>query len=90
MDSLVVGSYDTTSSQSHTGKYSLMISPGSVASLSRSINYYGDTLYTVSSLNTFILNNGGNIPLFSPDSGTYLIGAWVKEQNRMWSDRVQG
>ncbi len=57
-----------------------MISPGSVASLSRSINYYGDTLYTVSSLNTFILNNGGNIPLFSPDSGTYLIGAWVKEQ----------
>jgi len=73
---------DTTSTQAHTGKYSLKLSPGSNASVSRSINYYYHSIDSVEpsiSPYEYVLLNGGNIPLFSPDSGTYLLSAWVKE-----------
>jgi hypothetical protein len=73
------GGVDTTSSVSHTGKYSLMISASDSATVYRGISYYGSKLDSISSGNQFLLLNGGQIPLFSPDSGSYLLSAWVKE-----------
>lgn len=72
---------DTTSTEAHTGKYSLKLSAHSNVSVSRNINYYYPSIDTVpaSSPYEYLLLNGGNIPLFSPDSGTYLLSAWVKE-----------
>jgi hypothetical protein len=69
---------DTTSTQAHTGKYSLKISPGGNAYVFRYINYYNGAIDSAGSTN-YYLKNGGNIPQFSPDSGNYLLSAWVKE-----------
>jgi len=71
---------DTTSSTSHTGKYSFEIAGAQSATATRSINYYSDTLYTTDAAH-FFLKNGGALPLFAPDSGLYLLSAWVKENN---------
>lgn len=72
---------DTTSTEAHTGKYSLKISSGGNASVTRSINYYNDEIDSVPAYPNlkYILLNGGNTPLFGPDSGFYLLSAWVKE-----------
>jgi hypothetical protein len=69
---------DTTSSQSHTGKFSLMVAAGHNASVSRNINYYNGAIDSTTSTKFYLLN-GGTIPLFSPDSGSYLLSTWVKE-----------
>jgi hypothetical protein len=72
---------DTTSAQAHTGKYSLKINSGTFDSVTRSINYYTGALDSVDVThhNKYYLLPGGNTPLFSPDSGNYLLSAWVKE-----------
>lgn len=75
---------DTTSTEAHTGKYSLKIAAGGNASVTRTINYYNgafDSAVAPPALEPYryVLLNGGNIPLFSPDSGMYLLSAWVKE-----------
>ncbi|HWY97866.1 MAG TPA: hypothetical protein VNY36_02165, partial [Bacteroidia bacterium] len=69
---------DTTSTQSHTGKYSLKLSSGSNAYVTRSVNYYNGAIDSTTHSKFYMLN-GGTVPLFSPDSGTYLLSAWVKE-----------
>ncbi len=48
-------------------------------SVTRFINHYNDSLYRTTPGGQFELLPGGNIPLFSPDSGKYLISAWVNE-----------
>jgi len=72
------GYADTTSTQAHTGKYSLMITAGYSDSVYRQIHYFSGKIDSVTETHFFLLN-GGNIPLFAPDSGTYLLSAWVKE-----------
>jgi len=69
---------DTTSTQAHTGKYSLKINAGSYDSVSRPILYLNGAIDSTTASKYYLLK-GGNIPLFSPDSGSYLLSAWVKE-----------
>jgi hypothetical protein len=69
---------DTTSAQAHTGKYSLKISSGNSATLGRSINYFNGAIDSTTPTK-FIMLPGGTLPLFSPDSGSYILSAWVKE-----------
>jgi hypothetical protein len=69
---------DTTSALSHTGKYSLRVNSNKSVSVSRSINYYNDSLFYATPTQ-YYLRPGGNIPLFAPDSGKYLLSAWVNE-----------
>ncbi|HTA81451.1 MAG TPA: hypothetical protein VK783_00825 [Bacteroidia bacterium] len=72
---------DTTSTEAHTGKYSLKISAGDSAVVFRSIAYYNGAIDSIDAAthDKFILLNGGDLPEFSPDSGNYLLSAWVKE-----------
>jgi len=72
---------DTTSTEAHTGKYSLKLAANSNASVTRNINYYNGAIDSATNTSPYkyILLNGGNIPLFSPDNGAYLLSAWVKE-----------
>jgi len=72
---------DTSSTQAHTGKYSLKINSGDSAVVFRAITYYNGALDSVSASSPYkyFLLHGGDIPEFSPDSGNYLLSAWVKE-----------
>src|SRR6185312_10624221 len=63
----------------HTGMYSVDVPPKHSISVIRSIHHYNDSLYRTTPGGQFELLPGGNIPLFSPDSGKYLISAWVNE-----------
>ena len=80
LNSLDYPKVDTTSTTSHTGKYSLEIEAGDSAFATRGINYFSNVLYTTDMYH-FYMQNGGGIPLFAPDSGLYLLSAWVKENN---------
>ena len=71
---------DTTSICAHSGRYSLRILPNGSANVTRTINYYPDSLFLTDSSN-YVLKNGGCIYKFSPDSGDYILSAWVKEGN---------
>ncbi|HTA26700.1 MAG TPA: hypothetical protein VK809_02850 [Bacteroidia bacterium] len=63
----------------HTGIYSLKIPSTQKSVVTRSINYYNDSLYRTTPGGQYELLAGGTLPLFSPDSGKYLISAWVNE-----------
>ncbi len=69
-----------TNAYAHTGVYSLQINANNSITETRGIHYYETKLDSINSGGTqFYMLNGGAIPLFAPDSGNYLISAWVKE-----------
>jgi len=68
-----------TNEIAHTGIYSLRVPPSKYSVVSRSIAYYNDSLYRPTAGGQFKLLPGGTLPLLSPDSGKYLISAWVNE-----------
>jgi hypothetical protein len=78
-NSLLANKGRVTTKLAHTGMYSLKVPPSEEAFTIDSINYYNDSLYRPISNGQFILLEGGKLPLFSPDSGKYLISAWVNE-----------
>jgi len=66
---------------SHTGNYSLKINSGYSASVFRDINYMeDDSLIIEDTLNYKYLMHNGCLEKFSPDSGKYILSAWVKEE----------
>ncbi len=81
-NSRIAGFADTTSREAHTGKYSLAINGPGYVTVNRSIINFTSQLYSVSPAPQFILQTGGEIPLFSPDAGSYLLSAWVKESGQ--------
>jgi hypothetical protein len=69
---------DTTSLISHSGKYSMRIDPGHSIGTLRQIINFAPPLYTVTA-HQYFLQQGGEIPQFSPVAGNYFLSAWVKE-----------
>lgn len=64
---------------SHTGKYSLLVTADDSATMFRDIYYSNDSAMTIDTNGLYNANQTVCTNIFSPDSGKYLLSAWVKE-----------
>lgn len=66
--------------KSHTGLFSLELPAGQSVSLLRSVKNGTNDMNNRLSINTngtYALGTNGNIPIFNPSAGKYIISAWV-------------